>query len=187
MKRSDDGGRTWSELLPVPENWTQAKNCPALYRLTDPKGTTRLFVFAGRGPDKQMQQSMSLDEGRTWTPMKSNGLECVMPFTTIAPVDRGQRLIALSSIRRASDPGDTRANILAQSESTDGGLTWFNQPRSTIKFTPSSGYDPLLNKVYMGDYISLVAAGSNFYAAWTDTRNRCTPPGGAPRPCSPAS
>jgi len=33
----------------------------------------------------------------------------------------------------------------------------------------------------------LVAAGSNFYAAWTDTRNRCTPPGGAPRPCSPAS
>jgi hypothetical protein len=47
MKRSDDGGRTWSELLPTPENWTQARNCPAIYRLTDPHGTARLFVFAG--------------------------------------------------------------------------------------------------------------------------------------------
>jgi len=38
----------------------------------------------------------------------------------------------------------------------------------------------------MGDYISLVAAGSNFYAAWGDTRNTCTPPSGASDPCSPA-
>lgn len=124
MKRSDDGGRTWSELLPTPENWTQAKNCPSLYRLTDPRGTTRLFVFAGNGPGRQMQQAISTDEGKTWSPMKSNGLECVMPFTTIVPVDGGKRLIGLSSIRRAGDTSDPRSNVLTQSESTDGGLTW---------------------------------------------------------------
>ena len=45
----------------------------AFESLTDPKGTTRLVVFAGRGPDKQMQQSISLDDGKTWSPMKSNG------------------------------------------------------------------------------------------------------------------
>jgi hypothetical protein len=123
MKRSDDGGRTWSELLPTPPSWAEVKNCPSIYRLTDSKGVTRLFVFAGRGRDGQMQQSMSLDEGKTWSPMKSNGLECVMPFTAIAPVDGGKRLIAVSSIRRAGDP-DGRSNVLAQSESTDGGLTW---------------------------------------------------------------
>ena len=40
-------------------------------------------------------------------------------------------------------------------------------------------------EAHMGDYISVVAAGSNFYAAWTDTRNKCTPPSGASnRPCS---
>ena len=56
MKRSEDGGKTWSELLPTPENWAEAKNCPSIYRLTGPDGVTRLIVYAGRGPDKQMQQ-----------------------------------------------------------------------------------------------------------------------------------
>jgi len=124
MKRSDDGGRTWSELLPTPESWKQTKNCPSLYRLTDPQGTTRLFVFAGSGPDQKMHQSISLDEGKTWSPMQSNGLECVMPFCTIVPVDGGKKLIGLTNIRRPGETKDKRSNIVTQSESTDGGLTW---------------------------------------------------------------
>lgn len=124
MKRSEDGGKTWSELLPTPENWTTAKNCPSLYRLTDPQGVTRLFVFAGNGPDRKMQHAHSNDEGKTWTPMTSVGLEGVMPFCTIAPVDGGRRLIGLTSIRRPGESTDTKSNIITQSESTDGGLTW---------------------------------------------------------------
>lgn len=123
MKRSDDGGKTWSDLLPAPENWTHTKNCPSIYRLTGPDGVTRLMVFAGSGPDKQMQQSWSLDDGKTWSPMKSNGLVGVMPFTTIVPVEGGRKLIGLSSIRRPGDK-NARSNMLSQSESTDGGLTW---------------------------------------------------------------
>lgn len=125
LKRSDDGGLTWSEELPVPDNWWQVKNCPALYRLADPQGVTRLFVFAGQGPaDGTMQQSVSLDEGKTWSPMESNGLLCVMPFCTIAPVEDGKKLIGLTNIRRPGETKDPRSNIIAQSESTDGGLTW---------------------------------------------------------------
>ena len=75
LKRSDDAGRTWSELLPVPESWNTVKNCPSLYRLTDPSGVARLFVFAGQGPDGTMQASHSLDEGRSWTSMQSVGLK----------------------------------------------------------------------------------------------------------------
>lgn len=124
LKRSDDGGLTWSELLPVPDNWSTVKNCPAIYRLADPQGVSRLFVFAGQGPDRAMHQSISTDEGKTWSPMQSNGLVCVMPFCTIVPVDGGKRLLGLTNIRRPGETQDPKSNIVAQSESTDGGLTW---------------------------------------------------------------
>lgn len=124
LKRSDDGGKTWSEELPVPENWWKVKNCPAIYRLTDPQGVTRLIVYAGQGPDGTMQQSVSTDEGKTWSPMQSNGLVCVMPFCTIMPVEGGKRLIGLSNIRRPGETKDKRSNVVTQSESLDGGLTW---------------------------------------------------------------
>lgn len=131
MKRSDDAGKTWSELLSVPDNWKQSRNCPAIYRLTDPQGVTRLVIFAGQGPggtrqpdNGTMQRSVSLDDGKTWSPMQSVDLECVMPFCTIVPVENGKKLIGLTNIRRPGELKDKRSNVVTQSESTDGGLTW---------------------------------------------------------------
>ena len=124
LKRSDDGGRTWSELLPTPANWTTAFNCPALYRLAGPHGPERLFVFAGRGPDGAMQSAHSTDNGRTWTPMTGLGLRCVMPFCTIAPVEGGRRLLGMTNMRRPGERLDKKSNVIVQSWSDDGGATW---------------------------------------------------------------
>lgn len=124
MKRSDDGGRTWSDLLAVPENWKTTRNCPTIWRLTDPRGVARLIVFAGQGADGKMQQSHSRDGGRTWTPMVSIGLECVMPFCTVVPIAGGKKLLGLTNIRRPGETKEARSNVVAQSISTDGGLSW---------------------------------------------------------------
>jgi hypothetical protein len=139
MKKSLDGGLSWSELLPVPDNWRSVQNDPTIYRLVDPAGKARLVVFAGRwapqqyaGPENTMHQSHSEDDGETWTPMVSNGLECVMPFCSIEPIDGGARLLGMSNIRRDEDPNNRQpltpdghvGNRISQSYSEDGGLTW---------------------------------------------------------------
>ncbi|MBI5393786.1 MAG: hypothetical protein HZA91_00665 [Verrucomicrobia bacterium] len=124
MKRSDDGGRTWSELLPVPESWTQAKNCPAIYRLPDPNGKVRLFVFASTGPDGNMHSSVSEDDGKTWSEMKTTGLKCIMPFCTIEQIAGGRKLLGMTNLRRPGEAKEKRSNVVAQSLSTDSGFTW---------------------------------------------------------------
>lgn len=124
MKRSNDGGLTWSDLLTVPDNWRQMRNCPAIYRLADPEGAARMLVFAGQGPGGTMHQSHSDDDGRTWTPMVCTGLTTVMPFCTIEPVDGGKRLLGMTNIRRPGETHERRSNVIAQTFSTDGGLTW---------------------------------------------------------------
>ena len=53
LQRSDDAGLTWSEPLPVPENWKTATNCPAIFRFVGPDDVERLFVFEGLGKMRQ--------------------------------------------------------------------------------------------------------------------------------------
>ncbi|EIP99635.1 hypothetical protein OpiT1DRAFT_04161 [Opitutaceae bacterium TAV1] len=124
LKRSDDGGLTWSGLLPVPANWREVRNCPTIFRLPDPRGKYRLFVYAGQGPDGCIHESHSENNGRTWSPMRSLGLTVVMPFCTIVPIDGGRTLLGLTNIRREGDGGDAWSNVVAQSISGDGGFSW---------------------------------------------------------------
>jgi len=110
LRRSDDGGLTWSEPLDVPGNWKQSNNCPALYRFVGPDGVERLFVFEGNG---KMRQAVSEDGGKTWSAMEENGLETTMPFTAIIQLKNG-RLMGGWNWRRST----------WISFSDDGGLTW---------------------------------------------------------------
>lgn len=73
LKRSDDGGITWSEQLDVPPSWREkGRGHPTVHRLVDGKGVARLFVFSRTDARNAMVQAMSPDEGRTWTPLQEN-------------------------------------------------------------------------------------------------------------------
>jgi len=122
MKKSTDGGLTWSDMLPTPENWRSVGSCPCIFRLTDGEGTERLFVFAGR---PKHYQSMSLDGGETWTPMKWTGMYKPGGNTVVVPIDGGRRHLLL--VQRGPQRDSTRVNhglTVWQAVSSDGGLTW---------------------------------------------------------------
>lgn len=130
MKRSADGGLSWSERLPVPENWATSLETPTIHRVIEPAtDRKRLIVFSGLYP---IRMASSEDDGRTWTPL--------------APIGDYGGIVAMGSVERLTDgryaawfhddgrffrEGGTRTETmtLLQIESADGGMSW-GQPRT---------------------------------------------------------
>ena len=120
LKKSTDGGLTWGDRLPVPKNWETAKNCPCIHRLIGLDGVERLIVLEGNG---DMRQSISVDNGETWTPFEPNGLHCIVVPNRVIPISDG-RYIAIYVDHGTRSRGD---HVIMQSITADGGLTWETQ------------------------------------------------------------
>lgn len=72
LKKSADGGKTWSDRLPVPESWTKSYNTPNLYNLKDAAGKERLMLFST--DHYPPFRSYSEDGGDTWTEFSTEGM-----------------------------------------------------------------------------------------------------------------
>jgi len=67
LKKSEDGGLTWSDRLKTPGNFIDDHYAPTLHRLTDPKGKERIIIFV---VTPYVMTSISEDNGQTWMPFK---------------------------------------------------------------------------------------------------------------------
>lgn len=121
MARSDDGGRTWTRLDDtLPENFRKHRNCPSIYRMVDPAGKERLWVFSAH-PD--MPRIVSEDGGKTWKEMDPLGpaFRCVMTFSSVVRLKDGRYA---GFYHRGPDGKDRAPLEVLQTVTADGGLTW---------------------------------------------------------------
>lgn len=125
LKRSVDGGRTWSDRLATPETWATSQETPTLFGL----GGESLILFSGLYP---IRAARSSDSGTTWSELE--------------PIGDFGGIVAMGGVVRRGDEAFTaffhddgrfiRAGgtfegmfTLYQTDSNDGGLTW-SQPRT---------------------------------------------------------
>ena len=128
LKKSVDGGKTWSDRLPVPESWSTSKETPHIYQVTDVEGVKRIILFSGLYP---IRMSVSEDEGISWTELEPIGeYGGIVGMADLIETGKGKytayfhddgRFIYNSGIA-------TGLFYVYAVDSIDGGLTW-SSPR----------------------------------------------------------
>jgi len=154
MKRSTDGGLTWSERLPTPENWTTSLETPTIHRVVDQQGKRRLILFSGLYP---IRMAVSENDGETWTPLEPIG--DFGGIVTMASVERLRNgdIMALfhDDGRFLRGTGKRTQFHVYKSISADGGLTW-SQPEVVAEHSEAHLCEPGLIRSPDGSQIALL-------------------------------
>lgn len=133
LKRSADGGRTWSDRLPVPASWATSKETPTIHRVVNAEGNRRLIVFSGLYP---IRMAASHDDGATWSELAAIGdFGGIVAMASLIPLRTGPGHYAAyfhDDGRFLSGSGIQGTFTVFQVRSEDGGLTW-SRPTKVVE------------------------------------------------------
>ena len=105
MKKSPDGGVTWSERLPVPASWATSLEVPTLYRTTGPDGVKHLIMFSGLYP---IRMAHSEDDGAHWSELAPIGdFGGIVAMGDVTEVGQGEYLAFFHDDGRYIRPSGT--------------------------------------------------------------------------------
>ena len=123
MKRSPDGGLTWSSRLPVPENWATSQEVPTLFRVEDREGVRRLIMFSGLYP---IRLAVSEDDGENWSPLEPIGdFGGIVAMSSLVRLKNGDYMALFHDDGRFLRNAGERTHFhVFKTLSHDGGLTW---------------------------------------------------------------
>ena len=123
MKKSTDAGLTWSDRLPVPDNWSTSKEVPTIYPVTAPDGTKRLIMFSGLYP---IRMAVSEDQGQTWSPLEPIGdFGGIVAMADLIQLKDGSYMAFFHDDGRFIDNGGKAGQFYVyKTRSLDGGLSW---------------------------------------------------------------
>jgi hypothetical protein len=146
MAKSVDGGKSWTRIDELmPKGYWHHQNCPSIYKMKDPAGKERIWVFSAATPNRAgppMPSIMSEDNGASWKEMPPLGekFRCVMTFSSMVLLKDGSYL---GLFHRGPDGKDRAPLEVVQSISKDGGFSW-SDPHVVCKVEGKNPCEPFV-------------------------------------------